>query len=96
MANSLPDARRAVRAATNHLANVAWEGGAASARVLDMSLLGARIATHAMLREGQTVVLTTVRMGSRPATIVRAGDGEMGLKFIDEVASEVETRSRRR
>jgi len=95
MADTLDNARSAPRAATNHLAGLEWRRGVASARVVDMSMTGARLATHEQIAIGENVVLTTVRMGARPAVVVRFGDGELGIKFTDDIARDFEARGRR-
>lgn len=90
MVGTLDNQRASARAATNHLAGIAWRGGVGNARVIDISMTGARIATHEMLMIGESVVLTTVRMGARPGTIVRAEYGEYGIHFTDDLAKDVE------
>ena len=92
MADTLTNARKSARAATNHLAGLEWRGGITSARVVDMSLTGARLATHAVIGVGERVVLTTVRMGARPAEVVRFADGELGIRFTDDIARDAEAR----
>lgn len=92
MPKTISNSRNAVRASTNHLSTLEWRRGKASARVLDISMTGARLATHADVLVGAEVKLTTVRMGTRPARITRVEDGEVALKFIDDLALKIEGR----
>jgi hypothetical protein len=92
MTTALDNQRRATRASTNHLAGIEWRGRIGNARVLDLSMTGVRIATHEPLAVGDTVIVTTVRMGTRPGRVVRADHGEFGIHFTDELARGVEER----
>lgn len=92
MAVSIEEHRKAARASTNHLAGIEWRGRKGNARVLDLSLTGIRIATHEKLAIGDKVIVTTVRMGSRPGEVVRADHGEYGIHFTDTLARDIESR----
>jgi hypothetical protein len=83
------DARAQARASTDHLAGLDWAGGRVNARVLDVSLTGARVVTTAPVAAGDEVVLTTVRMGGRPGRVVRRNGDEVGLLFNDELARRI-------
>lgn len=92
MAITLTNGRKAPRAATNHLAGLEWRNGVVNARVIDLSMTGARLASHTVIPVGEPVTMTTVRMGSRPATVVRADANEIGIRFTDEIARDYEAR----
>lgn len=92
MSNAPDNHRNAARAATNYLAGIAYRRGNLTARVIDMSMTGARLATHEQIAIGEKVVLTTVRMGTRTGVVVRFADGELGLRFTDEIAEAHEAR----
>ncbi len=90
MIDASQNARSSVRATTNHLASIEWHGGSASAKVMDLSITGARIATQAIIPVGTEVIMSTVRMGSRPGHVVRGQDGEIAIHFTDAFARSVE------
>jgi len=92
MSNVADNKRKAARAATNYLAGVTYRRGNLTARVIDMSMTGARLATHEQIAIGEPIVLTTVRMGARPGVVVRFADGELGIRFTDEIAEAHERR----
>jgi hypothetical protein len=86
MSNAAQNNRNAIRAATNYLAGIEYRRGSLTARVIDMSMTGARLATHEQIAIGEKIVLTSVRMGARPGIVVRFADGELGVRFTDEIA----------
>lgn len=90
MSDTSTNSRNAARASTNYLAGLEWRRGVCSARVLDISMTGARLATHEQIAIGESVILTTVRMGARPGVVVRFGDGEVGIRFTDEISRNFE------
>lgn len=92
MSNASDNHRNAARAATNYLARMDYRRGQVTARVIDMSMTGARLATHEQVAIGERVVLTTVRMGMRSGVVVRFADGELGIRFTDEIAEAHEAR----
>ncbi|MBB4633590.1 PilZ domain-containing protein [Sphingosinicella soli] len=92
MSNDADNKRSATRAATNHLAGIQYRRGNLTARVIDMSMTGARLATHEQIAIGEKIVLTTVRMGARAGVVVRFVDGELGVRFTDEIAAAHEAR----
>ena len=62
------------------------------APVIDMSMTGARLATHEQIAIGERVMLTTVRMGVRSGVVVRFADGELGVRFTDDISEAHEAR----
>ena len=92
MAITLTNGRKSPRAATNHLAGLEWRKGTVNARVIDLSMTGARLATQTAIAVGEPVTLTTVRMGSRPAIVVRTADSEISISFTDDIAREFDAR----
>ncbi len=92
MSNAANNKRKAARAATNYLAGIEYRRGQLTARVIDMSMTGARLATHEQIAIGEKVMLTSVRMGARPAVVIRFEDGELGIRFTDEIAAAHEAR----
>ncbi len=92
MAEEPQNKRKAARAATNHLAGIEYRRGHLTARVIDLSMTGARLATHEPIAIGEQVVLTSARMGARPAVVVRFSEGELGIRFTDEIARAHEAR----
>jgi hypothetical protein len=86
MSNAPDNHRNAARAATNYLARMDYRRGQVTARIIDISMTGARLATHEQIAIGEKVLLTTVRMGMRSGIVVRFADGELGVCFTDEIA----------
>lgn len=86
------EARRQVRAGTDQVVRLDVEGRAVKARLLDLALTGARVACKADMRAGDAVTFRSARMGERPAEVVWADDGIVGLRFTDAPAAEAERR----
>ena len=61
MSNTPDNHRNAARAATNYLARMDYRRGQVTARVIDMSMTGARLATHEQIAIGERVVLKGYR-----------------------------------
>ena len=56
MSNTPDNHRNAPRAATNYLARIEYRRGQLTARVIDMSMTGARLATHEQIAIGERTV----------------------------------------
>jgi hypothetical protein len=74
------------------------DGSTCEIAVVDMSYEGCRIATSATLSEGETVVISVLRLGAIEGTVRWVRDGEAGLVFtpvVEEAPQQATRRSTR-